>query len=247
MYVIKVDTFKSGKFAFSRKFSLRELQALRIEARILYETIKDLPILPNLATSFEQELIRRSIYGTAALEGNPLTEEKVSEIISNPSKFTGKERAEQEITNLKEAYDFVAGLPKSEDHCKIDEELIRKVHKLITFNVKDEYNNPGNYRNHIVKVGDKNHGGIYTPPKCLADINNLMKEFIGWINSPEVIALDPQIRGALAHYYIGLIHPFGDGNGRTARIIEALILRLSGIKYVPTMLSNFYYRNMPQR
>ena len=141
MYVINVDTFKSGKFAFSRKFSLRELQPLRIEARILYETIKDLPILPNLATSFEQELIRRSIYGTAALEGNPLTEEKVSEIISNPSKITGKEKAEQEITNLKEAYDFVAGLPKSEDHCKIDEELIRKVHKLITFN----HCCPGNY------------------------------------------------------------------------------------------------------
>lgn len=244
MYVTKVDTFKSGKFAFSRKFSFRELQPYRIEARILYETIKDLPILPQLSTSLEQELIRRSIFGTAALEGNPLSEDKVSQIISRPSTNGAKEKAEQEIENLKQAYDFIGKLPTSEGSNEINEEVIRKAHALITFNIKDECNNPGKYRNHIVKVGDNNHGGIYTPPKCLPDIKTLMKEFVNWVNSSEVIELDPSIRAALAHYYVGLIHPFGNGNGRTARIIEALMLKLSGIKYVPIMLSNFYYRNI---
>jgi len=85
---------------------------------------------------------------------------------------------------------------------------------------------------------------IYTPPKCLADIENLMKEFIEWINSNEVIGLDRFIRASLAHYHLGLIHPFGNGNGRTIRIIEAVFLRTSGIKYVPTMLSNYYYKKV---
>ena len=49
---------------------------------------------------------------------------------------------------------------------------------------------------------------------------------------------------AIAHYHLALIHPFGDGNGRTARIVEAYLLRLAGIKYIPTMLSNFYYKNL---
>ena len=49
MNLKKIMTYKSGNFVFSRKFSLRELQPLRIEARILYETVKDLPILPELA------------------------------------------------------------------------------------------------------------------------------------------------------------------------------------------------------
>jgi Fic family protein len=71
-----------------------------------------------------------------------------------------------------------------------------------------------------------------------------MVKFIGWINSEPVKALDPILRGALAHYHLGLIHPFGDGNGRVARIVEAFMLRLSNIKYVPTMLSNYYYRKM---
>ena len=93
-------------------------------------------------------------------------------------------------------------------------------------------------------MGDRRLGGIYTPPKCLEDVQKLMKEYVNWINSDEIMELDAPIRSALAHYYLGLIHPFGDGNGRTARLIEALILQASGIKYVPVMLSNYYYRNI---
>ncbi|MBW2646729.1 MAG: Fic family protein [Deltaproteobacteria bacterium] len=73
-----------------------------------------------------------------------------------------------------------------------------------------------------------------------------MKEFISWINSKEITEEEPSIRAGLAHYHLALIHPFGDGNGRTARLIEALLLRTAGIKYVPIMLSNFYYRNMDE-
>lgn len=244
MYVKKVMTFKSGKFVFSRKFSLRELLPLRIEARILYDAVSDLPILPKLATALEQELIRRSIFGTAAIEGNPLTEERVGQIISESKSVGVPGNAEIEIRNLKNAYDFTKTLKRSDSSPIIGEDLIKKAHALITTGVQDEYNNPGMYRNHIVKVGDKNHGGVYTPPKCLEDIRNLMKEYEIWINSDEVVELDQPIRAALAHFHLGLIHPFGNGNGRTARLIEALLLQLSGIKYVPVMLSNFYYRNM---
>ena len=237
-------TFKSGKFVFSRNFSFRELQPLRIEAQILYETVRDLPILPDLATNMEQDLIRRSIFGTAAIEGNPLTEERVGQIISDTNDIHIKERAEQEIRNLKNVYDKIGSLGTVEGPTLLQEDLVRQIHKIITFNIEDEYNIPGNYRNHLVKVGNRQHGGIYTPPKNLKDIKTLMKAFIEWINSDEVLALDRPIRAALSHYYLGLIHPFGDGNGRTSRFIEALLLQTGGIKYVPAMLSNFYYRNI---
>jgi Fic family protein len=244
MGVKKVFTFKSGYFVFSDKFSFEELQPLIIEAQILYETVKDLPILPDLASALEQELIRRSIFGTAAIEGNPLTEEAVGLIISGTKSINVKKRAEREIANLKTVYDLIKGWETTKDPFKVTEDIIKEFHELITHKVEVEYNNPGHYRNHIVKVGDRQHGGIYTPPKCLPDIEKLMNEFSEWINGPEALNLYPPIRAALAHYYIGLIHPFGDGNGRTARIIEAAMLKLSGIKYVPIMLSNFYYKNI---
>jgi Fic family protein len=105
-----------------------------------------------------------------------------------------------------------------------------------------ESNIPGKYRNHIVKVGNEEHGGIYTPPKCIENIKKLMAIFVKWINDKPVD--EPILRAALGHYHFALIHPFGDGNGRTARIIEAIILKEAGNKYIPIMLSNYYYRHM---
>ena len=242
----KVPTFKSGNFIFSGRHQAPEIETLHVWGLVLYKTVSDLPILPVWSSQLEETLIRRSIFGTAALEGNPLKEEEVGKIISETGQPEKSARAEQEIRNLKAAYQFIRELTPATTPPAIDEALIKKVHALITAHIEHPYNVPGLYRNHKVQVGDKDHGGVYTPPKCLLDIEKLMQEFILWINSDQMLAVNPYVRAALAHYHLGLIHPFGDGNGRVARIIEALLLRLSGQKYVPTMLSNYYYRNMDE-
>ena len=238
-----IMTFKSGKFVFSSKHDEQKIKPLLVEAQILYETIQDLPILPDMASRLEEELIRRSIFGTAALEGSPLTEEKVAEIVSS-SEYTGKtKKAEKEILNLKNVYGLIKVLPEGTSPFHIGEDLIKNIHGIITKDLEDKQHTPGKYRSDMVYVGDEGHGGRYTPPKILDDIKNLMKEYAEWINSDDIKNLSPIIRAALAHYYFGLIHPFGDGNGRTARVIEALLLSAAGIKYIPVMLSNFYYKN----
>jgi Fic family protein len=241
----KILTFKSGNFVFSSKYDASELQNLLFEAKLLYGTIADLPILPEWSSYLEEELIRRSIFSTAAIEGNPLKEEEVAEIISQ-KEGRGKiiSEARQVIVNLKKVYSHIKKVEPLTEPTKITEDFIRETHRIITTDLDYTDNLPGSYRSHIVKVGDDKHGGVYTPPKCLADIENLMKEFVEWINCEEVMGLDSLIRAALAHYHLGLIHPFGNGNGRTIRIIEAMLLRTSGVKYVPTMLSNYYYRKI---
>ena len=241
----KVMTFKSGNFAFSARYSEAELSGLLIETRLLYGTIADLPILPEWSAYLEKELIRRSIFSTAAIEGSPLREEEVGRIMLEQSTSDQKDsEAKKEIRNLQKVYDYIKTVPPATGPYELTEAFIREIHRIITSGLDYRDNLPGKYRNHTVKVGDSEHGGIYTPPKCQADIAALMKEFAKWINSKEVMALDSLIRAALAHYHLGLIHPFGNGNGRTIRIIEAMLLRTSGIKYVPTMLSNYYYRNI---
>lgn len=242
----EIMTFKSGKFVFSHKHDVGKLAPLIIEARILYQTVKDLPILPSLATSLGEEIIRRSIFSTAAIEGNPLSEQSVAEIISQPTENNHLETAEKEIRNLKVAYELLIEIDLKDSVTTLDENHIRQIHSIITNGIKHEHNMPGQYRNHIVKVGDVDHGDVYTPPKCLADIENLMRKFLEWINSDSITSLDPILRAGLAHYYLGLIHPFGDGNGRTARLIEALLMKSSGIRYVPIMLSNFYYTHIDE-
>ncbi len=238
----EVMTHKSGKFTFSGTYNQTELNPLWIETTILYQTVKDLPILPALASDLQEELIKKSIFSTAAIEGNPLSEEVVSELVNK--KASGKERAEREIYNLKRAYEYLKRLRPTESKLRMSEKLIKDLHLSITEDIDYPDNKPGMYRSHRVQVGDKTHGGTYTPPKINEDIVMLMPKFIEWMNSEGILALDPFYRASLAHYHLALIHPFGDGNGRTARLLEALILQSAGIKYVPVMLSNFYYQNM---
>lgn len=243
MSVKKIMTFKSGKFVFSHNFLKSEIQPLDIEFKVIYNSLKNLPILPSLSYQFETELIIRSIFSTAAIEGNPLQESEVGEIINNFPQENISEVKNIEIYNLKKAYDQISAIAP-ESNFKLSEQFIKDIHKTVTDRLSVELCMPGCYRNHIVKVGAKQFGGIDTPPKCLKDIQILMAHYVEWFNSNNIQALTPVIRSALGHYYLALIHPFGDGNGRTARIIEAALLRASGIKYLPTMLSNYYYDNM---
>lgn len=247
--VTKVMTFKAGKVALSRNFAAGDLRDDLVRFTSLFGALAALPILPSLAASLDADLIRRSIFGTAAIEGNQLSEERVGEILAEPvlaSSAGLRERAEQEIVNLGQAYARFGAAPadKSRKPLVVTEEGIREMNRIITAHIDHEHHSPGQYRNIRVEVGDGAHGGKFIPPKALADIQALMAAFVEWINSEAVLAEGPLVRAFLAHYHLGLIHPFGDGNGRTARLLEAALLTQSGYRFVPQTLSNFYYRNI---
>jgi len=239
-------TFKSGKFYFNEEYDASQIDNLLVRATVLNETIVDLPILPELASCIEPEIIYSSIAGTAAIEGNPITREDVQKIAQGEELEIYTKKDQQEIKNLIKAYNFLATIGPLQEPFLVTEKIICELHEIITSDIPDENNIPGTYRNDIVHVGDKLHGGIYTPPKILADIKNLMGEFTKWINSDELVQCNPFIRASLAHYYFATIHPFWDGNGRTARLLEALLLQSANIKYAPRELSNYYYRNVDE-
>lgn len=243
--VSKVLTFKSGAVALSRSFQRDEIRENIVRFESLFQALAALPILPNIAAKLDADLIRRSIFGTAAIEGNPLSEERVAELLSEP--LVGlRERAEQEIVNLGKAYARFAAPPadKKRQPLLVTEELVREINRVITADIAHEHHSPGQYRNIKVEVGDGAHGGKYTPPKILPDIQALMAAFVAWINSEELLLEGALVRAALAHYHLGLIHPFGDGNGRTARLLEAAILVQDGYRYVPVIMSNHYYKEI---
>lgn len=240
-HVKTVTLSNNDRFYFSWKYD-EELIAKQInEARCLYASFAEIPILPDLASQIEDDIIIRSIHGTAAIEGNPLSEKEVQDILTQDDKTKAKKRAEQEIFNLEALYQFLHEQDKLSD---LSEALICTFHKLLMTDIDSESNKSGQFRSNRVFVGDVSHGGTYKPPSRTADIRILMNEFVTFINSTDIQALDPVIRGALAHFHLALIHPFGDGNGRTARFLEAYIIRSAGMKYVPELLSNYYYHHM---
>ena len=71
-----------------------------------------------------------------------------------------------------------------------------------------------------------------------------MAEFAEWVNAPPALNWPAVVRAVAAHFYFVSIHPFGDGNGRTARAIESYLLYQSGVNVLGFYsLANFYYRN----
>lgn len=241
-------TCKAGKFRFSSEYQVDPVDKLLQKALFLNETVADLPILPQKVSQIETELIRQSIFGTAAIEGNPLSQEEVIGIIEGndvPSDIVPK--SEIEIRNLVKAYGILSKIKPEKGPFILAESLIRELHMIITSGVPHDFNEPGRYRNETVgytEVGDKAHGGVYRPPRALKDIKDLMGIYVEWVNSEEVTSQGPFVRAILAHYHFSLIHPFFDGNGRTARLVEAIILQAGNVRYVPKMLSNYYYRNL---
>lgn len=244
--VSKIETYKSGHFALSRHYDRSALKDDLIRAEERYRMVAETPILPNYAARLDEEVIIKSIFGTAALEGNPLDEEEVKQVLDRGGQEMSPDRARREIANLKEAYQRLRKPPEEPGSLLLSENLIKDIHHLITQGIEHPRNRPGRYREERVQVGDADHGGVYTPPKILADIKKLMTALVEWINSEELLQEPPIVRAALAHYHLALIHPFSDGNGRTARLLEAFMLHAHNIRYVPPMLSNYYYRHLDE-
>ncbi|HRP22153.1 MAG TPA: Fic family protein [Alicycliphilus sp.] len=76
---------------------------------------------------------------------------------------------------------------------------------------------------------------VYTPPQDPAEIVALMHDLERFLNDPDVLAVDPLIKMALAHHQFESIHPFYDGNGRTGRIVNVLYLVKEGQLDIPVL------------
>jgi len=237
----KVLTFKSGNIVFSRRYDHAKIETELKVFHACYNIIASLPVLPHFAAFLDEDLIRKSIFSTAALEGNPLDEEAVGALLAKEGTTAAANDFEQEILNLQAAHDKFILTAQDTKPFLLSEILIKDVHAAITIGVNDAAISPGLYRNTPVQVGNPEHGGTYVPPKILEDIKTLMAAFVDWINGEALLRTDPVIRAALAHYHLAKIHPFRDGNGRTARMIEAMTLAAAGYRYIPSTLWNSYY------
>ena len=167
----------------------------------------------------------KGIYHSNAIEGNALTIGETQLVVEMGITITGKSLRDQaEAKNLSHAIDFMKELAVSRER-PITASDIRQIHKLILTDIDDEH--AGKYRVSKVKIS----GSDYEPPDShevpqqMADLG----EYIVEITDPEnKIHNFPIVCAAAAHARLAQIHPFVDGNGRTARILMNLILMRLG-------------------
>lgn len=114
---------------------------------------------------------------------------------------------------------------------------------MLTESSDEIHNTPGKFRNFSVVVGSPDLGGVH---RCAphGEIPRFMDEYVEFMNSRAANNLHPAIRALLAHFFLVTIHPFGDGNGRVSRLVEAGFLFQGGYNVFGFYgLSNYFHRN----
>ncbi len=206
------------------------------------EVIENSPILPVWQSRLQKEALVRQAHHTTRIEGTQLTIEQVRDLIDEKP-IVARERDIQEVRNyLKVAafIDEVYGDPNME----LDLRTIRHIHYLILDGIEGGYE-PGEFRkiqNYV--VNNKTKEVIYTPPSA-SEVPILMLELVDWLRSDEANQLSPLLKAGIAHYQLVDIHPFLDGNGRTARALANLILYHAGYDIKKLFSLEEYYDANP--
>jgi Fic family protein len=218
-----------------------DLWLLLGEAVSKCEHLAGVPLKPALHESFNQLFLAKGALATTAIEGNTLTEEQVLQHIRGTLRLQpSKEYLAREVDNIiqvaNEIWRDEAGRYKD-----LSPQLVREFNRRVLEGLMLEVHVvPGQLRTYPVGVG-----AYRAAPE--ADCDYLLDRLCAWLNEePPTPTTERRmahaiVRAVLAHLYLAWIHPFGDGNGRTARLMEFQILVQAGVPMPSAhLLSNHY-------
>lgn len=182
------------------------------------------PLDLNFVKSLEDWFRIELTYTSNAIEGNTLTRQETALVVEKGITIGGKSLVEHlEATNHAKALDWVKSLA-GDPNAKVTERDIITIHDLVLKGIDDA--NAGRYRSVPVRISGSR---VVLPNPMKVPV--LMEEFAQWLENPE---LHPVDLAAEAHYRLVTIHPFVDGNGRTARLLMNLLLLKNG--YPPALI-----------
>jgi Fic family protein len=193
------------------------------------------PFPPEIVRKLDEQFTLEWTYNSNAIEGNTLTLQETELVINRGMTIGNKSLKEHfEAINHKNGIQFLYDFIKKRK--ELDENIILEIHKIIVKNIND--GDAGHYRNANVMIV----GAVHLPPSSIK-IPKLMAEFMEWYYKNKTKMPIVEL-AAWVHYKIVYIHPFIDGNGRTARLLMNLILLQNG--YPPAVILNIdrkkYYR-----
>lgn len=206
------------------------------------EHIAGVPLRPDTAKKLHQLYLAKGVLATTAIEGNTLSEEEVLRHLQGTLKLPpSREYLAREIDNIVTGCNLLLSDIKAGRVPALTSGMVKKLNQIVLDKLKlDEEVMPGEIRGHAVGVGR------YQAPPA-QDCEYLLDRLCEWLNSeafnpqPETVIVYAILKAVLAHLYLAWIHPFGDGNGRTARLVEFQILIASGVPAPAAhLLSNHY-------
>lgn len=210
------------KFAPNYTITAKIVQSLlRIEA--VKEKVLHLPLTPIVLSSLRETARLYTTHYSTMIEGNRLEADQVAEVLQHEGHFPGRERDEHEVKG------YYAALKQLEQWAaagtKVTEKMIQTLHALVMADGRTRVRQtPYRDGQNVIRDG-RTKAIVYMPPEA-RDVKGLMQAMVAWFHSHT--DLPCPIIAAIAHYQFATIHPYYDGNGRTARLLTTLILHLGG-------------------
>jgi Fic family protein len=216
------------------------------EARSKCRHLSRTPLPPNLALKMEQLYLARGARATTAIEGNSLSEEQAVAAVEGKLDLPRSQKyLQRELENVIDAVAVIEREIYAGSRFEITPDRLSDLNRMVLANLEvPDHVTPGELRTSSVVVG-----GVYRGAPAY-DCEYLVASMCNWLDGPDfrgegedhakdfMLAL---LKAVVAHVYIAWIHPFGDGNGRTARLVEFGILTAAGIPSVAAhLLSNHY-------
>jgi Fic family protein len=210
---------------------LREL----VEAKAALVALRSLPFQRRWVEALQQVELKREVAGTSRIEGAVFTERELDAAMRETpdALFT---RSQRQAHAAVRAYRWIATLPAD---YPLTVETICEIHRQIVTGADDDHCPPGvpRERDHNVTFGVPPHRGVEGGSACTEALARFASEL-----QREYQGHDPLVQAFAAHYHFAAMHPFLDGNGRTARALEALLLGRAGLRDSAFIaMSNYYY------
>lgn len=197
------------------------------EIAIAREAIEKARLIPKWEVSLRRDALIYSAHSSTHIEGNSLSLEEVSKLALG-REVSAIRKDKQEVLNY---LAVLSNLEKYIPKDKFSKKIILKIHKDLVKRTLPKTSDEGTFRNRQVVVGYRDDYGrtvvTFNPPKTSL-VPKLIENFLGWINYSDTKNMNPVIIGGITHYEIVRIHPFIDGNGRTARVLATLIFLMEG-------------------
>ncbi|MFA6526767.1 MAG: Fic family protein [Candidatus Buchananbacteria bacterium] len=202
-------------------------------------------ILPQQELRLRRQAIIRMTHHSTEIEGNQLNIGQVEALYAH-KKIDAPDRDIYEVKNYLNALKYIERVVT--EHKPITEKVILKIHQAVTNKTLDQQFS-GHYRPGPIYVVRRRLGMpqeiLYTGPEA-KQVPKLMADFIYWLKESEKNDVSPILVAGIAHLEIAAIHPFNDGNGRTARALATLILYQRGYDFRRLFALEDYYNTNRQ-
>lgn len=206
------------------------------------EHIAGVPLRPEVAQRLHRLYLAKGVLATTAIEGNTLSEEEVLRHLEGTLRLPpSREYLAQEIDNIVAGCNVILEDITQGRSLQLTVERIKQLNQLVLANLKlEEHVVPGAIRSYSVGVA-RYKGAPHE------DCAWLLQQLCAWLGSEALTSPEGMrivyaiLKAVIAHLYLAWIHPFGDGNGRTARLIEVQLLLGAGVPAPAAhLLSNHY-------